>query len=231
MLVLEHHTVIEVSCLKSQVLTMGGLVEKNFQNAMSVLRERRPELMSELWEIEKRINDMHSSVDESSFQFIAMQGPKAKDLRSALAFIKMSTDLERMGDQAINIAQTSQDLIRHGLFELPKDLEIMVTEVQQMINLSLTALAKGNPHLAIKVLKRDDQVDRLKREIFDFQLARLKEMVSGETKEPVPVELPIDFILISRNLEKLGDHATNLAEDILFILTGKDVRHSREQVK
>jgi phosphate transport system protein len=81
------------------------------------------------------------------------------------------------------------------------------------------------------VLERDDQVDRLKREIFDFQLARLKEMVSGKTKEPVPVELPVDFILISRNLEKLGDHATNLAEDILFILTGKDVRHSREQAK
>jgi len=212
----------ELDQIKSQILTMGGCVEQALDHAIQALIHRQSHGFQSVHEIEKKINTDHKLVDEACLNFLAKQGPKAKDLRLIMSVIKINTDLERMGDQCVNIAYTGRDYFsRTALGEL-RDLELMSILVRKMVKDSLDAFVREDEKLAREILLMDDEVDRLKGKVF-------KDFTAHIQKSPQDAESALDVILIARNLERLGDHATNIAEDVIFVASGKDVRHGGDQ--
>jgi phosphate transport system protein len=142
----------------------------------------------------------------------------AKDLRLIVAIIKINTDLERMGDQAINISHNGRRYLQEPALKPLIDIPRMSDEVRAMVRDSLDALVRGDANLAEQVLKRDDIVDAFKNQIF-------RELITYMLASPKSIEQALNLILISRNLERIGDHATNIAEDVIFVVTGRDIRH------
>jgi phosphate transport system protein len=216
----ERHFHTELRQLKDQILAMGGYVERAIEEATQALIRREPDRFKKVMECEAKINQAHIDVDQHCFSLLARQAPLAQDLRLILAFLKINTDLERMGDQAVNISHNAERYlaeppVAHFLLELTK----MAYEVRSMVRDSLDALVKQDGALAQEVLKKDDVVDRLKDQMFTDLKASMK-------KDPSTIEAALDLLLIARNLERLGDHATNIAEDVIFVTTGKDIRHT-----
>ncbi len=218
---MERHFDASLRELKEQLVTMAGLVEKAIEEATQGLKTTKSERFQNVYELERKINQCHISVDSACLKLLALQQPLATDLRLIFAIIKINTDLERMGDQAVNIARNAQEYIKSPPLKPLIDLPIMFQEVREMVGITLDAFVKNNESLAREVLKRDDRVDALKNKIFKDVLELLK--TSSEQ-----VEQGLTLILIARNLERIGDHATNIAEDVIFALTGEDVRHSTQ---
>ena len=204
--------------IKKLILSMGGHVEKALEITIQALIARTPARFSEVHEIEELINGEHIKVDDVCLQFMAKQGPKARDLRLIFSIIKINADLERMGDQCVNIAFTGKDFLTRGSIYSLQIIEEMSAIVRQMVKESLDSFVREDEVLAKKILLMDDEVDTRKQKVFQDLSAEIK-------KNPVSVEAALDLILIARNLERLGDHATNIAEDVIFVSTGKDVRH------
>lgn len=204
--------------IKKVILSMGGHVEKALDLSVTSLLKSKAEDLAKVHEIEKLINAEQIQIDNLCLAYLAKQGPVAKDLRIILSMIKMNTDLERMGDQCVNIAYTSKDYLsrssQHSLVSIKEMGDIAKTMVFE----SLQALVNGNVELAKNVLSSDDRLDFLKNQVF-------KDMIQSMKSQPSEVEGALDLILIARNLERMGDHATNIAEDVIFISTGKDIRH------
>ncbi len=204
--------------LKALVLEMGGQVEKAVEIVASALHQRDKTLLEAVWPIEEKINRAHMAVDDACLEVLATQSPLASDLRLILALIKINTDLERMGDQAVNIAHNLKHYlespgINHGI-----DFANGTDFVRSMVRGALEALSKLDVACAEKVLAQDDVVDQMKHNIF-------RKMVTFIGENPKMSEQALALILIARNLERLGDHATNIAEDVIFAVTGRDVRH------
>lgn len=204
--------------LKSLILLMGSYVEKSVFKATSALLERDFNGFTAVHEIEKKINEAQIDVDNLCMSLLAKQGPVAKDLRLILSVVKINTDLERMGDQSVNIAHTGKDYFSRKPIENLSELAKMSELVRQAINESLESFINRDIHLAKKVLTTDDKIDLLKQTVFNRMTDHMKENRND-------VEACLDLILIARNLERLGDHATNIAEDVIFAVTGRDVRH------
>ncbi len=215
---MERHLDNQLEQLKKLILTMGGHVERAISEATIALKTRDLERFKAVHDVESKINEEHMQVDASCLNILAKQAPVARDLRLILAIIKINTDLERMGDQSVNISHTG----KHYLAEKPvKDLpELwqMADIVRGMVKEALDAFVKGDIVLAKKVLGTDDRVDELKDKIFH-------DLISYMGQNTDRIEAAMDMILIARNLERLGDHATNIAEDVIFAYTGDDVRH------
>jgi phosphate transport system protein len=204
--------------LKALILEMGGLVEKSIEIVTAALHRRDVSLLEAVWPIEAEINKAHIAVDEACLEVLATQSPLASDLRLILAIIKINSDLERMGDQAVNIAHNlkhylSGPPINHGI-----DFATATDFVRSMVRNTLDAFTKLDVACARKVLAQDDTVDEMKHDIF-------RKMVVFIGENPKMSEQALDLILIARNLERLGDHATNIAEDVIFAVTGQDIRH------
>jgi phosphate transport system protein len=204
--------------LKSKLLAMGGQAEQAVDFAIRAYRERVPELCQKVFANEARINSAEREIDELALDLLAMQQPMAVDLRFILAVIKSNADLERVGDQAVNIAQRVMDLIALPRVELAADIPQMASISAQMIREALEAFVSGSADLAQKVLETDDVVDRMNQEIFQSMEKTMKE-------SPVLHRQALDTIIIARNLERVADHATNIAEDVIFWVRGADVRH------
>lgn len=204
--------------LKALILAMGGKVEKAIEFAVKGLVERESKFFSEVHEVEKQINQAHIEVDETCLKLLARQSPLASDLRLVFSIVKINADLERMGDQAVNIAYNGAHYISKPPIERPIDLPRMTSAVQTMIRNSLDAFVRQDVTLARKVLSQDDSVDRFKNEI-------LEELAEYMSKNPKTIMQALNLILIARNLERLGDHATNIAEEAIFDASGQDVRH------
>lgn len=200
------------------MLTMGGHVEEALDQAMTALLAKDVNKFGRVHEIEKKINQEHINVDVACMDLLAKQGPVAKDLRLILSIIKINTDLERMGDQSVNIAYTGKDYLGRGSLEQVKLVHKMGNDVKAMVKESLDCFVRADVELARKILLMDDTVDELKANVFNELLSHMK-------SHPNDVEAALDLILIARNLERLGDHATNIAEDVIFAFTGRDVRH------
>lgn len=215
---MERHFETELRNLQQQILAMGGNVERAIEQAVRALLERKPELFDEVHRTETTINEAHIQVDESCLKLLARQSPLAADLRFVVAIIKINTDLERMGDQAVNIAHNGRRYITEPPLKPLIDIPRMAKEVQHMVRESLDALVSRNLELAQDVLNRDDSVDALKNQIF-------RELITYMITDPKSIERALNLILIARNLERIGDHATNIAEDVIFAITGKDIRH------
>jgi phosphate transport system protein len=212
----------ELIAIKGKIVAMGGYVERAVEEATLALSRREKHRLQQVRIYEDQVNKAHKEVDEACLSLLARLSPIATDLRLILAIIKINTDLERMGDQALNISYNTEHLldIEHT-FPLT-DISKMEDLVRLMIKDCLDAFVKRDRILAQSVLARDDEVDDLKDKV-------MADMVRHITLNPADAEGAIDLILVARNLERLGDHATNIAEDVIFIATGQDVRHGGVQ--
>lgn len=197
---------------------MGGHVERALAEVTAGLSERNTARFALVHEIEKKINEEQIRVDNSCLSLLAKQSPVAKDLRLVLSIIKINTDLERMGDQSVNIAYTGTDYLTRAPLAIAGELQKMGDLVRRMVKESLDSFVRGDTEAAKRILETDDLVDETKNRVF-------RELTEHMKTNPKDVEASLDLILIARNLERLGDHATNIAEDVIFAQTGKDVRH------
>lgn len=215
------HFIEELEELQTRLLEMGTLVESAIHHAVLALVERSEELAHQVLQNEDRINHLEVEIDELAVRLLVLQQPMARDLRFITAAIKINTDLERMGDLAVNIVERASALIQRPQIKPLIDIPRMAQTVESMVRKSLDAFVKREPDLARSVLLSDDTVDRLKDEIHD-------ELVSFMQEDPSVIPQAIDLILVARHLERIADHATNIAEDTLFLVKGVDVRHHLE---
>lgn len=211
----------ELEELQRQLLEMAGLVETAVRRSVQAVAERDASRAEEVFSNETRINRMQIEVDDLATRLLALHQPMAKDLRFLTAAIKINSDLERMGDLAVNIAERSLSLIRKPELKPLVDIPAMAELTQGMVRDALDAFVNRDPGLARKVLLADDAVDQRRdlvcQELLDFM-----------ERDPVAVRRGFDLISIARNLERIADHATNIAEDVLFLISGIDVRHHAE---
>jgi phosphate transport system protein len=213
------HIDSELQGLKDLALQMGGCVEKAIDNACKTIVSRDSRAREEVKRHEARINDLQILIDESCVNVLAKQAPVAKDLRLVIAITKINTDLERMGDQSVNILHSGSDIFRiWPEVEIPEQITHMIEEVKGMVRSVLDAFARRDVELSQQVLAQDDSVDELKDSL-------IREMKAKMKAEPDRIELYLAFIMIGKNLERMADHATNIAEEVIYLATGNDVRH------
>lgn len=204
--------------LKDMLLVTGGMVEQGLASIEKAWAAKEAKYFDLVYSLESQINAKHIEIDQECLRILATSSPLASDLRMIHAVIKMNTDLERMGDQCVNLSLTSTDFIKRlptGSFLVA---EQMVVEVKLMVSRALDSFSHLNAEGAQAVIAMDDKVDAMKNEVFRSLVEKIK-------VEPQQAEAYIDLILLARNLERIGDHATNIAENVIFIATGKDIRH------
>ena len=204
--------------LKTKLLTMGGMAEQAVERATEAYRKRDLVLCNAVLEDENAINAIEREIDELALDLLAMQQPMAVDLRFITAVMKINADLERVGDQAVNIAERVMSLAKLPPVDLPIDIPRMASTVSGMVQRALESFLEGKSELAEAVLKMDDIVDRMDDEVYIT-------LVNKMHSSPDVSQQALDVLLISRNLERVADHATNIAEDVIFWVKGTDVRH------
>jgi phosphate transport system protein len=204
--------------LKEKLLRMGGLAEQAIDRATEAYRTRDSKFCQMVLTGENAINEAEREIDELALDLLAMQQPMAIDLRFILAVLKINADLERVGDQAVNIAQRVLDLISEDEVDLPVDIPKMADAVSTMVQRALESFLDGKAEVAEAVLQMDGIVDRMKDEAFVVLVQKMHD-------NPQTVRQALDTLLIARNLERIADHATNIAEDVIFWVRGADVRH------
>lgn len=213
----EHYSE-QLAVLKEQVLRMGGLAEAMTRRVVKALVQRDADLLPEVRTMETQVNQLHVDIDEACLEIIALRQPAAYDLRFVSAAMKIIIDLERIGDQAINILEAAEVLLTvpplKPLIDIPRMAEI----AQEMLKDALDAFVRGDDELAHRTILRDDAVDQLKDQVF-------RELLTYMMSDPSTVPRAMDLILVSRHLERIGDHATNICEDVIFMVKGKDIRH------
>jgi phosphate transport system protein len=204
--------------LKERLLVMAGLVEQAIQRATEAYSSRDEGLCELVLLSEPAINRMEREIDQLALDLLAMEQPMAVDLRFILSVIRINADLERVGDQAVNIAGRVQDLGTQANVDLPVDIPRLAQLAGAMVRKALQAFIEGDAAMAETVLTLDDQVDDMNRDAFRSLGSLIKE-------KPELAPQALNALIISRNLERVGDHATNIAEDVIFWVRGADVRH------
>jgi phosphate transport system protein len=204
--------------LKERLLVMAGLVEQAIQRATESYTARDSSLCELVLRSEPAINRMEREIDQLALDLLAMQQPMAVDLRFIISVIRINSDLERVGDQAVSIASRVQEMGAYGHVEIPVDIPKLASLAAAMVRKSLQAFIEADAELAESVLLLDDQVDERNREAF----RALSELIE---KRPEMTPQALNALIIARNLERVGDHATNIAEDVIFWVRGSDVRH------
>ncbi|WP_158824426.1 phosphate signaling complex protein PhoU [Granulicella sp. S156] len=204
--------------LKERLLVMAGLVEQAIQRSTEAYSTRDTGLCEMVLRSEPAINRMEREIDQAALDLLAMEQPMAVDLRFIIAVIRINADLERVGDQAVNIAQRVQDLGMFANVDVPVDIPKLASLSSAMVRKALQAFIEGDADLAQSVLALDDQVDEMNSAAF-----KSLSTLIGQRPEMTPQAL--NALIISRNLERVGDHATNIAEDVIFWVRGADVRH------
>ena len=213
-----HHFQQELSALKERLLAMGGLAEERVRTAMQGLVERDGDLIDEVLNGDMPLNELHIEIDDLCLKLLALHSPMAADLRAVMAAIKINSDLERVGDMAVNIAEAGRRYASHPPVKKLIDIPRMATTAQSMLRDALDSYVRGDMQLAQRVLDEDDVLDSLKTQVF-------RELLTYMLQDPGTIEPALDLILISRHLERIGVHATNVAEDVIFMVSGRDVRH------
>ena len=208
----------DLDALKERLLAMGGLAEERVREAVRALKDRDSGAIDAVLTGDEPINDLHMEVDDRCFKLLALHQPMAADLRVIVAAVKINTDLERVGDLAVNIAEAAKRYVRHPPVKPLIDIPRMGELAEKMLRDALDAFVRRDMILAEAVLAADDTLDALKTQIF-------RELLTYMLQSPETIEPALDLILISRHLERIGDHATNVAEDVIFILSARDVRH------
>jgi phosphate transport system protein len=208
----------ELGSLKERLLAMGGLAEDRVRTAMQGLVEREGQLIEDVLNGDMPLNELHIEIDDLCLKLLALHSPMAADLRAVMAAIKINSDLERVGDMAVNIGEAARRYTTHPPVKKLIDIPRMATTAQSMLRDALDSYVRGDMQLAQHVLDEDDVLDSLKTQVF-------RELLTYMLQDPSTIEPALDLILISRHLERIGDHATNIAEDVIFMVSGRDVRH------
>ena len=208
----------ELEALKGRLLEMGGLAEERVRAAVQGLVARDGTLFDKVLVGDEPLNQLHVEIDNRCFRLLALHQPMATDLRAIVAAVKINTDLERVGDLAVNIAEAGKRYVTHAPVKQLIDIPRMGDIAQAMLRDALDAFVKRDTGLAQQVLNEDDRLDSLKTQVF-------RDLLTYMLKDQGTVEPAIDLILVSRHLERIGDHATNIAEDVIFMVSALDVRH------
>lgn len=211
----------ELDDLQKRLLEMAGRVESAVHWSVRSLVDRDERLARQVLKNETTINELEIRVDDVATRLLALHQPMARDLRFLTAAIKINADLERMGDLAVNVAERSLALLGHPPVKPLIDIPHMAGLVESMVRRSLDAFVKRDGNLARVVLESDDEVDDLKNSIYD-------ELVHFMEADPTTVRPAVDLMFVAHNLERIADHATNIAEDVLYVVKGIDVRHHAE---
>ena len=215
---MKRHYSGQLAGLRELVLRMGGLVEQMTRRVVRALVERNIDLLPEVRSMETQVNLLHLEIDEACLELIALRQPAAADLRFIAAAMKIIVDMERIGDQGINICERTESLLAVPTLKPLIDIPRMADIAQEMLKASLDAFVTGDDELAYATILKDDEVDQLKEQVF-------RELLTFMMSDPTTIPRAMDLILVSRHLERIGDHATNICEDVIFMVKGKDVRH------
>jgi len=208
----------ELKELKSKLILMATLVQGMIKMAIDALKERSPEKIKEVFNTEQDVNLLQIQIDDYALKLIALKQPAASDLRLVVAAMKINSDLERIADQAVNIAERAQDLIKLPPLKPLIDIPRMAQITQEMVKDAIESFINRNSSLARGVCKRDDEVDALNGQIF-------RELLTYMMQDPNNIARSLDLILVARHLERIADLATNICEDVYYIVEGKDIRH------
>ena len=209
--------------LKERMLFMSSLVEKAIHTSLEGLNHRNESQATQvLVDMEPQINELHLELDDRALPLLALQQPMAVDLRFITATMKINSDLERMGDQAVNIAQRALSLVAQPALKPLIDIPRMAGIAEGMVRDALDAFVRRDTELARQVVLRDDEVDSYRDLIF-------RELIAQMIRDPRHILQALDLILVSRNLERIADHATNIAEDVIYMVLGRDIRHHAEE--
>jgi phosphate transport system protein len=216
-----HHFESDLQGLKNRLLNMGALVEERVHGAIQALMERNIDAAEAIARGDGEVNGLQIEIDDRCLKLLALQQPMASDLRLITSAMKINADLERIGDQAVNIAENAIKMLAAPPLKPLIDLPRMAEIAERMTRDSLDAFVRRDPALAREVLSRDDEVDGLKDTVFRVLLTYMM-------ADPGTIERALSLILISRNIERIADHATNIAEDVIFLVEARDVRHRHE---
>ena len=213
------HSTEELENLRNRLLEMSGLVEDAVHRSVLTLLEKNATYAPQVLLHEARINEMQIEIDERATRLLALQTPVASDLRTIMAAIKINHDLERMGDIAVRIAERAVALLSEEMVgEAPIDIPLLAKLAQSRVRQSMDSFVKRDAEMARSVLLSDDDVDDLRDAIYEALIGFMQ-------ADPRNVRPGINFMFVARSLERLADHATNIAEDVLFLIEGVDVRH------
>ena len=215
---MERHFERDLNELKERLLWMGSLAERAVHQSVHAALDSDEQLAKRVLDEEGAINELQIEIDDRVVQLLALHQLMAMDLRFVLAISRINNDLERIGDQAVNIAQGAQRILRHPRVKPYVDLPRMSEVAEEMMRDSLNAVVRRDVDLARKVLMSDDKVDHYRDQIF----RELLTYMMGDSSVVFPA---FELILVAKNLERIGDHATNIAEDVIYIVQGQDVRH------
>ena len=208
----------EIDKLKKQILALSAQVEENVVLAVKALITRDPALAKQVILSDTEIDRQEVEVEEEALKILALYQPVAMDLRFLTTVLKINNDLERIGDLAANIAKRARKICKEPAVAIPAKLDEAALKARDMVRNSLTAFVNLDANLANEVRDADDEVDDLCKEVFKFVIA------SGK-RDPDHLSLYLNMLVASRNLERIGDHATNIAEDVIYLVDGVIVRH------
>jgi phosphate transport system protein len=214
---MERHFEADLQALRERLLVMGGLAEKMIHQSVTALVSREESLVQQVLAHEEEMDLLCIEIDDRCFTLLALQQPMASDLRFLVAAIKINSDLERIADQTVSIALRARSLITQPEVKPLIDIPRMAQLAQEMVRKSLDAFVKRDPELARTVIEADDKVDSLRDQVF-------RELLTYMMADTATIPRALALILVSRNLERIADHATNIAEDVIYIVLGEDVR-------
>lgn len=211
----------QLESVRAKVLEMGGLVEQQIVNALESLIKADLKLAKDVMQTDARVNTLELQVDEACNHIIARRQPAAGDLRMIMMMVKTITDLERIGDEATKIARTAQRIYEEDRMFKPRFTEIktMVTIVREMLRTSLDAFARLDVSQTAEVARQDEQVDEQFR-------AAMRQLITFMLEDPRTISMSLEVLFVAKAVERIGDHAKNIAEYVVYMVKGKDVRHS-----
>lgn len=215
------HLERDLESLHRQLLAQSCLVEEMIQRASKAIRGIRPELVSEIMDREQLVDENEVRIEESCLKILALHQPVAVDLRRTAIILKINNDLERIADLAVNVAERAQSISRHPGFVVPEALDRMAQLTVAMVKRALDAMVKLDVDVANEVCLSDDEVDALNRDV-------ILEMQHVMRTQPESVEAALSLFSASRHIERIGDHATNIAEDVIYLVDGKITRHKHD---
>lgn len=218
---MERHFERDLEALKEALLLMGGRAEAIMHKAVDALRRRDPDLARQVYADDQAIDAMELDIDARCVKLLALQQPLASDLRFITAALKISNDLERVGDHSVNIAGSAEKLAAMPVFEPPSDIRRMAAAAGDMLHEALDAFVRRDADTARRICRRDDEVDDMNRGLF-------RQLVSFMVEDPRTITRSMELVLVARNLERVADLATNVAEEVVFIAEARVIKHHAE---
>jgi len=212
----------ELKSLKEKLLEMAARAEEQIALSVRGLKDRDERLACQVLKREEAINILDVEVDEMAMRLLALRQPMATDLRFITSAMKIGSDLERIGDLAVNIAERTMDLLKHPQLKPLIDIPRMAELAQEMVRDALNAFINGDDKLAKDVCERDDRVDQLNEQVF-------RELLTFMMADATTIPRAVDLILVGRHLERIADHATNIGENVIYMVRGRTIKHHMEE--